>query len=60
MPIDLTAAARVVPLTALMLAACVPQNAYEKQGAELQQTRAQGCGDRACGSQRQPASPDVE
>jgi chemotaxis protein MotB len=41
MIMNLTAAARVVPLTALMLAACVSQNAYEKQGAELQQARAQ-------------------
>jgi len=39
--IDLAAAARVVPLTALMLGACVSQSAYEKQGAELQQARAQ-------------------
>src|SRR5262249_34362875 len=41
MKIDLTAAARIVPLTALMLGACVSQSAYEKQGAELQQARAQ-------------------
>ncbi|MBV9198743.1 MAG: OmpA family protein [Alphaproteobacteria bacterium] len=41
MEIDLAAAARVVPLTALMLGACVSQSAYEKQGAELQQARAQ-------------------
>ena len=41
MKIDLAAAARVVPLTALMLGACVSQSAYEKQGAELQQARAQ-------------------
>jgi hypothetical protein len=41
MIIKLTAAARVVPLTALMLGACVSQSAYEKQGAELQQARAQ-------------------
>ena len=41
MKMDLVAAARVVPLTALMLGACVSQSAYEKQGAELQQARAQ-------------------
>ena len=41
MKIDLAAAARIAPLTALMLAACVSQSAYEKQGAELQQARAQ-------------------
>jgi chemotaxis protein MotB len=41
MKIDLAAAARIIPLTALMLGACVSQSAYEKQGAELQQARAQ-------------------
>ena len=41
MIIDLTAAARLIPLTALMLGACVSQSAYEKQGQELQQARAQ-------------------
>src|SRR3954468_4140997 len=41
MTINLTAAARVIPFTALMLGACVSQSAYEKQGAELQQARAQ-------------------
>src|SRR6516165_12293183 len=41
MKIDLAAAARIVPLTALMLGACVSESAYEKQGAELQQARAQ-------------------
>jgi chemotaxis protein MotB len=41
MNISLAAAARIVPLTALMLGACVSQSAYEKQGAELQQARAQ-------------------
>src|SRR5260370_40824907 len=41
MIITLTAAARIVRLTALILAACVSQSAYEKQGAELQQARAQ-------------------
>ena len=41
MKIGLAAAARIVPLTSLMLGACVSQSAYEKQGAELQQARAQ-------------------
>lgn len=41
MKIDLTAAAWAIPFTALMLAACVSQSAYEKQSAELQQARAQ-------------------
>ncbi len=41
MTIDLTAAARISPLTALLLGACVSQSAYEKQGAELQAARAQ-------------------
>ena len=41
MIINLTAAARVIPFTALMLAACVSQSAYEKQGQELQAARAQ-------------------
>lgn len=41
MKIDLTAAAQIVPLTALILGACVSQSAYEKQEAELQQARAQ-------------------
>lgn len=40
MKIDFAAAARVVPLTALMLGACVSQSAYEKQGQELQAARA--------------------
>jgi chemotaxis protein MotB len=47
MKIDLTAAARVVPLTALMLAACVSQSAYEKQGAELQAARAQAAAEQS-------------
>ena len=41
MKLDLAAAARAIPLTALMLGACVSQSAYEEQGAELQQVRAQ-------------------
>jgi chemotaxis protein MotB len=41
MKINLAAAARVVPLTALMLGACVSQSAYEQQGQQLQAARAQ-------------------
>jgi chemotaxis protein MotB len=41
MTIDLAAAVRIVPLTALILGACVSQSTYDKQTAELQQARAQ-------------------
>jgi chemotaxis protein MotB len=41
MKIDLAAAARIVPLTALMLGACVSQSAYEQQQQQLQAARAQ-------------------
>jgi len=47
MKIDLAAAARIVPVTALMLGACVSQSAYEKQGAELQQARAQAAAEQS-------------
>src|SRR5437762_2785101 len=47
MKIDLAAAARIVPFTALMLGACVSQSAYEKQGQELQQARAQSAAEQA-------------
>ena len=47
MKLDLTAAARVVPLTALMLGACVSQSAYEKQGQELQAARAQAAAEQS-------------
>ena len=47
MPIDLTAAARVVPLTALILGACVSQSTYDKQTAELQQARAQAAAEQS-------------
>jgi chemotaxis protein MotB len=47
MIMKLTAAARVVPFTALMLAACVSQIAYEKQGAELQAARAQAAAEQS-------------
>ena len=47
MPINLTAAARVVPLTALILGACVSQSTYDKQTAELQQARAQAAAEQS-------------
>ena len=47
MKIDLAAAARVVPLTALMLGACVSQSAYEQQGQQLQAARAQAAAEQA-------------
>jgi chemotaxis protein MotB len=47
MNINLTATARIIPLTALMLGACVSQSAYEKQGAELQQARAQAAAEQS-------------
>jgi chemotaxis protein MotB len=47
MNINLTAAARIIPFTALMLGACVSQSAYEKQGAELQQARAQAAAEQS-------------
>ena len=47
MKIDLTAAARIVPLTALLLGACVSQSTYDKQTAELQQARAQAATEQA-------------
>ena len=39
--------ASVVPLTMLMLSACVSQSAYEKQGAELQVARAQAAAEQS-------------
>jgi chemotaxis protein MotB len=47
MKINLTAAARIVPLTALMLGACVSQSTYDKQTAELQQARAQAASEQS-------------
>jgi hypothetical protein len=46
MIINLAAAARVVPLTALMLEACVSQSAYEQQSQQLQQARAKSAAQR--------------
>jgi chemotaxis protein MotB len=47
MTINLTAAARVIPLTALMLGACVSQSAYEQQGQQLQAARAQAAAEQS-------------
>jgi len=47
MKIDLAAAARVVPLTALILGACVSQSAYEQQGQELRAARAQSAAEQS-------------
>jgi chemotaxis protein MotB len=47
MIMNLTVASRVIPLTALMLGACVSQSAYEKQGAELQQARTQAAAEQS-------------
>jgi chemotaxis protein MotB len=47
MTVNLTAAARVVPLTALLLGACVSQSTYDKQTAELQQARAQAAAEQS-------------
>src|SRR5947207_14756136 len=41
MTIDLAAAARIVPLTALMLGACVSQSAYDQVQAQNQQLQGQ-------------------
>jgi chemotaxis protein MotB len=47
MTVNLTAAARVLPFIALMLAACVSQSAYEQQSQELEQARAQAAAQQA-------------
>ena len=47
MIIKLKAAARIVPLTALVLGACVSQSAYEQQGQELQAARAQAAAEQS-------------
>jgi hypothetical protein len=39
MKLDLTAATRTVPLTALMLAPCVSESKYEQQTQQLQVAR---------------------
>jgi chemotaxis protein MotB len=47
MSINLTAAARGIPLTALLLPACVSKSAYERQGQELQAARAQAAAEQS-------------
>jgi hypothetical protein len=41
MTANLAVTARFIPLTALLLAACVSKSAYEQQGQELQAASAQ-------------------
>jgi outer membrane biogenesis lipoprotein LolB len=41
MTVNPAAAARVIPLTALLLAACVSEKTYEQQTQQLQQAPAQ-------------------
>jgi hypothetical protein len=41
MKIDLATAARLIPLTALILAACVSEKTCEQQTLQLQRARAQ-------------------
>jgi len=47
MIIGLKAAARVIPLTALMLAACVSEKTYEAQTQQLQAARAQAAAEQS-------------
>jgi chemotaxis protein MotB len=47
MKLDLAAAARIIPLAALMLGACVSQSAYEQQGRQLQAARAQAAAEQS-------------
>ena len=47
MNLDLTATARIIPLTALILAACVSEKTYEQQTQQLQQARAQAAAEQA-------------
>jgi chemotaxis protein MotB len=47
MKLYLTAAARIVPLTALLLAACVSEGKYEEQTQQLQAARAQAAAEQA-------------
>ena len=44
---DLKSAARVIPLTALMLAACVSEKTYEAQTQQLQAARAQAAAEQS-------------
>jgi chemotaxis protein MotB len=47
MKMDLAAAARIIPLTALMMGACVSQRTYEEQGQQLQAARAQAAAEQS-------------
>jgi len=47
MTINLKAAARMIPLTALIITACVSEKAYEQQTQQLQQSRAQSAAEQA-------------
>jgi chemotaxis protein MotB len=47
MTIKPAAVARVIPLTALLLAACVSEKTYEQQTQQLQAARAQSAGEQA-------------
>jgi hypothetical protein len=47
MRINLTAAARVIPLTALLLAACVSEKTYEAQTQQLQAARARAAAEQS-------------
>jgi chemotaxis protein MotB len=47
MIMNVTAAARVIPLTALLLAACVSEKTYEQQTQQLQAARAQAAADQS-------------
>jgi chemotaxis protein MotB len=47
MTINLTAAARVIPLTALLLSACVSEKTYEAQTQQLQAARAQAAAEQS-------------
>jgi len=54
MKIELAAAARIVPLTALMLGACVSQSAHKKLEAQLQAARTRAAAQKA--RNREPAA----
>jgi hypothetical protein len=47
MTIKPAAVARVIPLTALLLAACVSEKTYEQQTQQLQAARAQSAAEQA-------------
>jgi hypothetical protein len=47
MTITLTAAARIVPLTGLLLSACISEKTYEAQTQQLQAARAQAAAEQS-------------